>query len=71
MAQDCTQWRILVNMIMKLWVTQNYMRMDLREIWWGGGCLLDTLGTGEGPVAGCYEHGNEPSVSIKGGEFVD
>jgi hypothetical protein len=24
--------------------------------------------TGEGPVAGSYEHGNEPSGSIKGGE---
>jgi hypothetical protein len=22
-------------------------------------------------VAGCCEHGNEPSGSIKGGEFVD
>jgi hypothetical protein len=22
-------------------------------------------------VAGCCEHGNEPSVSMKGGEFLD
>jgi hypothetical protein len=22
-------------------------------------------------VAGCYEHGNEPSGSLKGGEFID
>jgi hypothetical protein len=22
-------------------------------------------------MAGCYEHGNEPSVSIRGGEFLD
>jgi len=24
-----------------------------------------------GPMAGCCEHGNEPSGSIKGGEFLD
>jgi hypothetical protein len=24
-----------------------------------------------GPVAGCFEHGNEPSGCIKRGEFVD
>jgi hypothetical protein len=24
-----------------------------------------------GPVAGCCEHGNEPTSSIKGGEFLD
>jgi hypothetical protein len=24
-----------------------------------------------GPVAGTCEHGNEPSCSIKGGEFLD
>jgi hypothetical protein len=25
----------------------------------------------EGPVAGCCEHGNEPSGQIKSGEFLD
>jgi hypothetical protein len=28
-------------------------------------------GSGQGPVRGCCEHGNEPSGSIKGGEFLD
>jgi hypothetical protein len=31
---------------------------------------LDSYGSGERPVAGSYEHGNEPSGSIKGGEFL-
>jgi len=25
-----------------------------------GSCGLDSSGSGQGPVAGCYEHGNEP-----------
>jgi hypothetical protein len=36
-----------------------------------GRCELDASGSGQGPVAGCCEHGNEPSGSIKGGEFLD
>jgi hypothetical protein len=36
-----------------------------------GWCGLDACSSGSGPVAGCCEHGNEPSGSIKGGEFVD
>jgi hypothetical protein len=36
---------------------------------WGRG--LDSSGAGEGKVAGCFEHGNEPSGSIKCGEFLD
>jgi hypothetical protein len=28
-------------------------------------CGLDSSGSGQGPVAGCCEHGNEPSGSIK------
>jgi hypothetical protein len=28
-------------------------------------------GSGLGPVAGCCEHGNEPSGSIKGSEFLE
>jgi len=35
------------------------------------GCEQDSLGTEEGPVTGCCEYGDEPSVSIKGGGFVD
>jgi hypothetical protein len=34
-------------------------------------CGLDEYSLGEGPMAGCCEHGNEPSDSIKGGEFID
>jgi hypothetical protein len=29
------------------------------------------LGSGQGQVAGSCEHGNEPSGSIKYGEFLD
>jgi len=36
-----------------------------------GKCGLDTFGSGQGPVAGTSEHGNDPSGSIKGGEFLD
>jgi hypothetical protein len=36
-----------------------------------GRCGLDASDSGWGPGAGCCEHGNEPSVSIKGGEFLD
>jgi hypothetical protein len=34
-----------------------------------GRCGLDSSDSGNGPVAGPYEHGNERSVSIKGREF--
>jgi len=36
-----------------------------------GGCGLDSSGSGQGPLGGCCEHGNEPPGSIKGGEFLD
>jgi len=32
---------------------------------------LDFSGSGYRPVMGCYKHSNEPSDSIKGGEFID
>jgi len=35
------------------------------------GCGLDASGSEQGPVAGRCEHDNEPSGSIKGGEFFD
>jgi hypothetical protein len=38
------------------------MRMDLREIGLGG-YGLDLTGSGQGPVAGCCECGDEPSGS--------
>jgi len=34
-------------------------------------CGLDASGSGQGPMADSCEHGNEPSCSIKSGEFVD
>jgi hypothetical protein len=46
---------------------EDNIRTDLRER--GAGCELDSYGSGQGPVAGFCEHGNDPSVSIKGGEF--
>jgi hypothetical protein len=36
-----------------------------------GRCGLSSYGSGEGPVAGSCEYGNEPPGSIKGGEFLD
>jgi hypothetical protein len=38
------------------------VRMDLREIGFGG-CGLDSTGSGQGPVVGCCECGDEPSGS--------
>jgi hypothetical protein len=36
-----------------------------------GRCGLDSSGSGQGPMAGCCEHDNEPLGSVKGGEFLD
>lgn len=36
-----------------------------------GGCGLDSSGPGEGPVAGCFEHGSEMSVCIKDKKLFD
>jgi hypothetical protein len=36
-----------------------------------GRCGLGASGSGYGPATGSCEHGNEPSSSIKGGEFLD
>jgi hypothetical protein len=38
------------------------IRMDFREIGLGG-CGLDSTDSGQGPVAGCCECGDEPSGS--------
>jgi hypothetical protein len=35
-----------------------------------GSCGLDSCGSGQGPVAGCCEDGNEPWGYIKGGSFL-
>jgi hypothetical protein len=38
--------------------------MDLRETGLGGGgCGLDSTGSGQEPLAGCCEYGDEPSGS--------
>ena len=34
-------------------------------------CGLDWVGPGQGQVADACEYGNEPSGSMKGGEFLD
>jgi hypothetical protein len=39
--------------------------MDLKE----SGCELDSCSSGWGSLAGCHEHSNEPSGSLKGREF--
>jgi hypothetical protein len=48
---------------------EDNIRMDLWEI--GCGCRLEAFVSGQGPVAGSCDHRNEPSVYIKGGEFLD
>jgi hypothetical protein len=44
------------------------IQMDLREIGWDG---LDCSGSGEEPVEGSCEHGNEPAGSIKFWEVIE
>jgi hypothetical protein len=36
-----------------------------------GSCELNSSGSGRVPMAGCCEHSNETSGSIKGGEILD
>jgi hypothetical protein len=43
--------------------------MDVKNSVWG--CELDSSGSGQGSVAGSYEHGNECSGFIKDGELLD
>jgi hypothetical protein len=38
------------------------IRMDLRKIGWVV-CIVDPVGSGWGPVAGCCEYGDEPASS--------
>jgi hypothetical protein len=49
---------------------EDNIKMDLKgnRVW---GCGLDSLGSGLGQVTGSCEHGNQPSGSIKCGEFLD
>jgi hypothetical protein len=36
-----------------------------------GRCGQEAAGSGQGLAVSCCEHGNEPSCSIKGEEFLD
>jgi len=36
-----------------------------------GSCWLDSSGSGWGPVVGFCEHGNEHTVYVRGGEFIE
>jgi hypothetical protein len=46
------------------------INMDLQVVGCGG-CRLDRAGSGYGQVAGTCDCGNDPSDSIKRGEFLD
>jgi hypothetical protein len=43
---------------------EDNIKLDLREIGIDGG-QLDSAGSGQGPIAGFCEYGNEPSDSIR------
>ena len=45
---------------------EDNIKMDLREVGWGGHGL-DQSGSGKGQVVGCCEYGDEHSGSIKCG----
>ena len=47
---------------------KNNIKMGLREVRWGHGLVRSC--SGQGKVAGYCERGNEPSGSIKCGEFL-
>ena len=49
---------------------EDNIKMDLQEVGCGG-YGLDRVGSGYGRVADTCERGNEPSGSIKYGEFLD
>jgi hypothetical protein len=34
-------------------------------------CGLDSFGSGQGLMAGTFEHGNEPLISVEGRECLD
>jgi len=49
---------------------EDSIKMDLQEVGCGG-CGLDRAGSGQGQLAGTCDCGDEPSRSIKCGEFLD
>jgi hypothetical protein len=48
---------------------EDNIKTDLRELGWG--YAFDLSGSGQGTVADSRGQGNEPSGSIKGGEFLN
>ena len=48
---------------------EDNIEKDFREVRWGQ--ELDRSSSGYGQVAGCCEYGNEPSDSVKCGEFLE
>jgi hypothetical protein len=42
---------------------EDVIKMELKEIGWWRGCGVDSPDLGYGPLAGCCECGDEPSVS--------
>ena len=48
---------------------EDNIKLDLQEVGWGHG--LDLPGSGQGQVADTCKCGNEPTGSIKCGEFLD
>jgi hypothetical protein len=48
---------------------EDSIKMDNEEVGWGNGLVRS--GSGQGQVASTCEGGNEPSGSIKFGEFLD
>jgi hypothetical protein len=48
--------------------SEDNIKMDLREVGCGGADWVDLA---QGQVAGCCVYGDEPSVSIKCGEFLE
>ena len=56
MEDTGVDWRIVLRRIFRKWM-------------WGR--VLDRAGSGQGEMAGKCESGNEPSGSIKYGDFLD
>jgi hypothetical protein len=52
---------------------EDNIKMDLKYTVWGGGGVKDWINVAQdtNKVVGSFECGNEPFVSIKGGEFLD
>jgi hypothetical protein len=48
---------------------EDNIKMDLREV--GCGRRLDRSGSGQGQVVGSCVYGDEPSGSLKSGEFLE